>query len=62
MKLGSKITVHCNEVALGNRIVVMLTGKLIGETKSTITVETGPYIFVICWSDIVYLEREADVK
>lgn len=60
MKLGSKVTVHCNDLLLGNQVFVMLTGILLGETSQTITIGSGPYIFVICWKDVVYLERDAD--
>ncbi len=57
MKIGSEVWVHCNDAIIGSKIVVILTGKLVGETKESITISAGRYIFVILWQDIVYMER-----
>ena len=61
MKLGSWITCHLKDVNFGNTTnVVMLYGQLLGETKSTITIGANGRFFVVCWKDIVYLERDVD--
>ena len=60
MKLGTKVWIHCKDEILGDRVVVLITGTLIGETNSTVTIAGGNYYVVISWENIVCLERREE--
>ena len=60
MKLGSQVWVHLNDEFLLNRVMVLLSGTLVGETSETVTIAGGGYIFVISWEKVLCLERREE--